>query len=54
MARTAAVNVSNRMSETETDMLVADLFRTSSPNFTPDGLPIVITIGLDDISRLFD
>ncbi len=54
MARTAAVNASNRMGEAETDMLVADLFKTSSPNFTPDGQVIVTTIGLDDISRLFN
>ncbi len=42
------------MSEAETDMLVADLFKTSSPNFTPGGLPIVMTIGIDEISRLFN
>ena len=52
MARTGAVNVSNRLSETETDMLVADLFKTSSPNYTPDGLPIVVTISLSEIGRL--
>lgn len=52
MARTGAVNVSNRITENETDMLVADLFRTSSPNYTPDGLPVVVTISLSEISRL--
>ena len=52
MARTGAVNVSNRLSETETDMLVADLFKTSSPNYTPDGRPIVVTISLSEIGRL--
>ena len=54
MARTAAINASCNMSEAETDMLVADLFKTSSPNFTPGGLPIVMTIGIDEISRLFN
>ena len=54
MARTAAVNASNRMGEAETDMLVADLFKTTAPNFTPDGQIIVSTIGLDEIGRLFN
>ena len=54
MARTAAVNVSNRMGEAETDMLVADLFKTSSPNYTPDGQIIVTTIGLEELGRLFN
>lgn len=54
MARTAAVNANNRLTETETDMLVADLFKTSSPNYTPDGQQIVVTIGLDEIGRLFN
>lgn len=54
MARTAAVNANNKLTETETDMLVADLFKTSSPNYTPDGQQIVVTIGLDEIGRLFN
>ena len=54
MAKTAAVNVSNRMSEAETDMLVADLFKTSAPNFTPDGLTIIVTVAMDELSRLFN
>lgn len=54
MAQTAAVNAGNRMGETETDMLVADLFKTSSPNFTPDGQIIVTTIGMEDLSQLFN
>lgn len=54
MAKTAAVNSSNRLSESETDVLVADLFKSSSPNFTPDGLPIVATVGLDEIGRMLN
>lgn len=53
MARSGAVNASNRLSETEADILVADLFRTSSPNYTPDGLPIVVTISTAEIGRMF-
>lgn len=53
MAKTGAVNISNRITDAETDMLVADLFKTSSPNLTPDGLPIVALVSLDDISKLF-
>lgn len=54
MARKAAVTSNNQLSESETDMLVADLFKTSSPNYTPDGQAIVVTIGLDEISRLLN
>lgn len=54
MAKTGAVNISNRMSEAETDMLVADLFKTSTPNYTPDGQAIVVTIAMDDIARLLN
>ena len=54
MARNAAVTASNHLTESETDILVADLFKTSSPNYTPDGQPIVITIGIDEISRLLN
>lgn len=54
MAKTGAVNISNRMSETETDMLVADLFKTSAPNYTPDGQAIVVTIAMDEIARLLN
>lgn len=53
MARTGAVNASNRLSETETDMLVADLFKTSSPNYTPDGLPIIVSISTAEIGHMF-
>ena len=52
MAKAAAVNANNRMSETETDMLVADLFKTTSPNFTPDGQMIVTTLGAEEIGHL--
>ncbi len=52
MAKTGAVNVSNHLNETETDMLVADLFKTASPKYTPDGQPIVVTISMSEIGRL--
>lgn len=53
MARTGAVNAGDRLNETETDKLVADLFRTSAPNHTPDGLPIVVTISTSEIGHMF-
>lgn len=54
MARTAAVNASNRLGELETDMLVADLFKTKSPDITPEGLPIVTTVTLETIGKLLN
>jgi len=54
MAKTGAVNISNRMTEAETDMLVADLFKTSTPNYTPDGQAIVKTISLEEIGHLLE
>ncbi len=54
MARTAAVNANSHLTDTETDMLVADLFKTSMPNFTPDGQAIVVTIGIDEIGHLIN
>lgn len=53
MARTGAINASDRLTAEEADLLVADLFKTSSPNYTPDGQRIVITIATDEIGRLF-
>lgn len=54
MARISALNASNRLSQEETDILVADLFKTSSPNYTPDGLKIVLIIPTEDIAKLFN
>lgn len=53
MARTAAVNVADRLTPEEIDMLVADLFATTSPNFTPDGLTILVSISADRINSWF-
>ena len=52
-ARTAAVNVADRLTPEEIDMLVADLFATTSPNFTPDGLTILVSISADRINSWF-
>ena len=53
MARTAAVNVADRLTPEEIDMLVADLFATTSPNYTPDGLTILVSISADRINSWF-
>lgn len=53
MARTAAVNVADRLTPEEIDMLVADLFATTSPNYTPDGLTILVSISPDRINSWF-
>lgn len=52
MARNAAVNATNRLNEAETDELVAELFKTASPNITPDGCQIIATVSIEEIGRM--
>ncbi|MBD5182861.1 MAG: DNA mismatch repair endonuclease MutL [Bacteroidales bacterium] len=53
MARSAAIRSGKTLSTAEMDALVADLFRSSDPSFTPDGLTILSVIGIDQINQLF-
>lgn len=54
LARSAAFDRSSEISPAETDALVASLFSCNEPSFTPDGLPIIHTIDLNEIHRLFN
>jgi len=53
MARSAAVKYGTPLSQPEIDTLLADLFKTSTPDFTPDGRLILRVIDIDDIYKMF-
>lgn len=53
MARAAAIKRGTQLSKAEMDVIVADLFRLSTPNFTPDGHPIFRLLTLSEINSFF-
>ncbi len=53
MARSAAIRSGQALTAQEMDALVADLFRSSDPSYTPDGLTILTTIRDEQITSLF-
>ena len=53
LARSMAVRPRQSLSLTEMETIIADLFRSSNPGFTPDGQTIMILIDNNDISRRF-
>lgn len=53
LARSAAISPGQKLSAEENDTLVADLFKTSQPDFTPDGQRIISVITHDQLSKLF-
>ena len=53
MARAAAIPVGQVLSQTEMSDLVAQLFASPSPNYTPDGHLIVSILPQDTIENLF-
>lgn len=53
MARTAAIRHGRTLTPQEMDSLIADLFRAASPDFTPDGLPVIATLDNDTIQTFF-
>lgn len=53
MARSAAVKYGSPLSQPEIDTLLADLFKTSMPDYTPDGRVILRVIDIDDIYKMF-
>ena len=54
LARSASYNHNSELSVEETDALIAALFSCSEPSFTPDGLIIIHTLGLNEIHRFFN
>lgn len=53
MARSGAITAGQRLSAPEREQLMGDLLRLSSPNFTPDGLPVIKLIPEADIEKMF-
>ena len=53
MARSAAITAGRALSAEERNRLIGDLLQLPSPNFTPDGLPIIKMLSDEDLSRLF-
>ena len=53
MAESAAINYGTNLTTEEIDVIVADLFASSSPDFTPDGLKTMVIVSFDEIGKLF-
>lgn len=53
MARSAAIKRGAVLSDAEIDALIADLFKLSSPDYTPDGYPTIRLLDFDDINKMF-
>jgi len=53
MARSAAIKSGSPLSQAEMEHLMSDLFKLTSPTYTPDGLLIIATIPTDYLSHLF-
>lgn len=53
MARSAAITAGRRLLPDEREQLLAELLRLPSPNYTPDGLPVIKIIKEEDLAKLF-
>ena len=53
LARAAAIPAGQVLSPVEMQDLVAQLFATKNPNFTPDGHPTVVILSQEQIDKLF-
>lgn len=53
LARSAAVKIGQPLTHTDMEHLIADLFKLSTPNYTPDGKLVISIISNDDLHRLF-
>ncbi len=53
MAKAASIKVGQPLSQADMEHLMCDLFKLSSPNYTPDGKLVVSIISIDDLHRLF-
>ncbi len=54
MARAGAVKSQQQLSQADMDAIIADLFRCSEPDYTPDGLTVMSLLSNDDIARRFE
>ena len=53
LARASAICYGQALSAEEMSSLVDELFACQSPNYTPDGKPVLVTIKEDDIEKMF-
>ncbi|MBQ8501031.1 MAG: DNA mismatch repair endonuclease MutL [Bacteroides sp.] len=53
LARAAAIVYGQVLTNEEMNALVDNLFACSTPNYTPDGLPVLATITEEEIEKLF-
>lgn len=53
MARAAAIKPGQTLSTADMEHLLCDLFKLSTPNYTPDGRLVMSILSIDDISRMF-
>lgn len=53
MAKPSAIRVGQPLNQSDMEHLLSDLFKLSSPNYTPDGQIIIKEISIEDIIKLF-
>ena len=53
MARASAIKPSQSLSKEELERLLSDLYKSSMPNYTPDGKTIIATMPITEITKLF-
>lgn len=53
LARSAAITAGKRLGAEEREQLLSELLRLSSPNYTPDGLPVIKMLSEEDLAKLF-
>jgi DNA mismatch repair protein MutL len=53
LARASVMNYGEELLPDEIDRLVDQLFACSSPNFTPDGKPVLTIIPIEEIDKYF-
>ena len=53
LAQKAAIPYGKILSDEEADVLIANLFSSSSPNYSPDGKPIISILSDDELSKRF-
>lgn len=53
LAKAASIKHGQNLTNEEIERLLSDLFKLSSPNYTPDGRLVISTITYDEIGQLF-
>lgn len=53
LARNASIVVGQVLQHEEMDALIRDLFSCDTPNYTPDGKPVIVVLEQENIEKLF-